>query len=144
MNADTARHWDELAPDPYAAEMGMQLRRYGHYTFGDGVATPMPIGAFNQPQDSNPLYVEGDRHFGPLTDAFARGPLLGRLLSLPGRLATALDGAKRWTVKAHPFRVLAFADGEGRPTPEGLHRDGVTLVTSLLISQRNAACATCW
>ena len=38
----------------------------------------------------------------------------------------------------HPFRVLASTDGEGWPTPEGPHRDGVTLVTSLLVGRRNA------
>ena len=37
-----------------------------------------------------------------------------------------------------PFRVLASARDEGQPTPEGLHRDGVTLVTSVLIRRHNA------
>lgn len=39
------------------------------------------------------------------------------------------------------FRVQARAgDGAsgGDPTPEGLHRDGVTLVSSLLVARRNA------
>lgn len=134
-----AAHWDELSPDPYAAEMGMQrLRRYGHYTFRDGVAAPMPNGAFVQPQDSNPLYVERNRYFEPLTDAFASDPLLSDLLKLLGQFATALDDVAEWTVKVHPFRVIASAGGEGQPTPEGLHRDGVTLVTSLLVARRNA------
>lgn len=134
-----AAHWEELAPDPYAAELGIRrLRRYGHYTLADGVATPMPTGAFVQPQDSNPLYVERDRHFEPLTEAFAADPLLERLLGLLGRFATALDDVAEWTVKVHPFRVVASADGDGSPTPEGLHRDGVTLVTSLLVDRRNA------
>lgn len=132
-------HWDELAPDPYAAELGIQrLRRYGHYRFADGLFEPVPIGAFVQPQDSNPLYVERDRHFEPLTDTFASDPLLDGLLRLLVRFATALDDVAEWTVKVHPFRVLASADSDGRPTPEGLHRDGVTLVTSLLIGRRNA------
>jgi hypothetical protein len=57
---------------------------------------------------------------------------------LLGRLATALDDVSEWSAKVHPFRVLASADGDGQPTPEGQHRDGVTLVTSLLVSRRNA------
>jgi hypothetical protein len=134
-----AAHWDELAPDRYAAEMGMRrLRRYGHYTFVDGVTKPMPNDVFAQPEDSNPLYIDRGRHFEPLTDAFARDPLLDKLLKLLARFATALDGIPEWTVKVHPFRVVASAKGEGRPTPEGLHRDGVTLVTSLLIGRRDA------
>jgi len=34
--------------------------------------------------------------------------------------------------------VLASADGQGKPTLEGLHRDGVTLVSSLLVGRSNA------
>lgn len=134
-----ASHWDDLAPDRYAAELGLQrLRRYGRYSFVDGVATAMRNGVFVQPLDSNPLYIDRDRHFEPLTDAFAVDPLLPRLLTLLGKFADALDDAPEWVVKVHPFRVLTSADGEGQPTPEGLHRDGVTLVTSLLVRRSNA------
>lgn len=133
------RHWDGLVLDPYAAELGMQrLRRYGHYTVSDGVATLMSNDAFVQPQDSNPLYIDRDRHFEPLTDAFAGEPLLAELITLLRVFADALDDVTHWTVKVHPFRVIASADGDGQPTPEGLHRDGVTLVTSLLINRCNA------
>ena len=136
-----ASHWDELAPDSYAAELGTRrLRRYGHFAFtpADGVARPMPHRAFMQPQDSNPLYVATDRHFEPLTDAFTKDPLLHGILRLLGRLAKALDHVSVWNAKVTPFRVLASADDAGQPTPEGTHRDGVTLVTSLLIRRHNA------
>ncbi|MFG2181554.1 2OG-Fe dioxygenase family protein [Streptomyces abikoensis] len=36
-----------------------------------------------------------------------------------------------------PFRVLASAGQDGQATPEGRHRDGVTLVSSLLIGREN-------
>jgi hypothetical protein len=103
----------------------------------DGVAQLMPHRAFVQPEDSNPLYVAKDRHFEPLTDAFAKDSLLHSILKLLGRVATALDDVLEWSANVTPFRVLASAHGEGQPTPEGLHRDGVTLVTSLLINLRN-------
>jgi hypothetical protein len=134
-----ARHWEDLAPDPYAAELGIQrLRRYGRYLLRDGVSQPMPAEAFVQPENSNPLYVDRDRHFEPLTDAFADDPLLHGLLQLLWRAADALDDVAEWNVKVHPFRLEAPAHGDGRPTPEGLHRDGVTLVSSLLVGRRNA------
>lgn len=136
-----ASHWDALVPDSYAAQLGTQrLRRYGHFMFrsGDGVATPMPHRAFVQPEDSNPLYVGQDRHFEPLTTALAADPLLHRVLKLLGEVAVTLDEVAEWSAKVTPFRVIASADGEARPTPEGLHRDGVTLVSSLLIDRHNA------
>lgn len=134
-------HWEELVPDRYAAELGTRrLRRYGHFLFrpADGCAQLMPHHAFAQPEDSNPLYIERDRYFEPLTDALAEDPLLHGLLRLLGHVATALEDIPEWSAKVTPFRVLATADGEGQPTPEGLHRDGVTLVTSLLVGRRNA------
>ena len=138
-----ARHWRHLAPDPYAAELRVQrLRRYGRYSFRDGVLHPMPNGTFAQPERSNPLYIGRDREFEPLTDAFATDPLLHKVIKLPARVAAALDDVADWNVKVHPFRIRSAADnsgaGEGHPTPEGPHRDGVTLVTSLLIGRRNA------
>ncbi|OBH07565.1 MULTISPECIES: 2OG-Fe dioxygenase family protein [unclassified Mycobacterium] len=134
-----ARHWRQLAPDPYAAELGVRrLRRYGQYSLRDGVLRPMPRLAFAQPEDSNPLYVGKDRDFEPLTDAFAADPLLHKVIKLLARVAAALDDVADWNVKVHPFRVRCCADEDGTPTPEGLHRDGVTLVTSLLVGRRNA------
>jgi hypothetical protein len=136
-----ATHWDELVADRYAAELGTtRLRRYGHFLFnsGDGTARPVAHHAFVQPESSNPLYVETDRHFEPLTDTFAEDPLLQRITSLLGRIAMSLDDPPEWNAKVTPFRVLASTDDAGQPTPEGLHRDGVTLVTSLLINRDNA------
>jgi hypothetical protein len=137
-----ASHWEQLAPDRYAAEMGTRrLRRYGHFAFtpADRSVRILPHGVFAQPEHSNPLYLDRDRDFEPLTDAFVGDPLLHRLLRLLGGVATALDDAAEWSAKVTPFRVLASVDDAGEPTPEGLHRDGVTLVTSLLIGRDNAA-----
>lgn len=123
-------HWDRLAPDSYGAELGTtRLRRYGHFasTSTDGSTRLLPHGGFVQPEQSNPLYVERVRIFQPLTEAFVADPLLLTLLSLLGGVATALDDVDEWRAKVSPFRVLASADGGGDPTPEGRHRDGVTL-----------------
>ncbi len=104
----------------------------------DGALEPTAHGEFVQPDDSNLLYLGRDRHFEPLTAAFLEDPLFERTVKLVGRIAPVLDDAPEWTVWVHPFRVVASADNEGRPTPEGVHRDGVTLVGSLLIGVDNA------
>jgi len=41
----------------------------------------------------------------------------------------------RWHVEAHQFRIDT-ADGVGRPTPEGAHRDGVDFVAVFLVGRR--------
>lgn len=128
------RHWDELAPDPYAAELGIERLA------GTGVGRqvrPLASQEFRQPERSNPLYVGRDRVFEPLTETFAEDPLLRELLRVLGRLAAALDDDIEWDVKVHPFRTQSTGD-DGYPTPEGIHRDGVTMVSSLLFTPRNA------
>jgi hypothetical protein len=140
--SEFAWHWDELVLDAYAAELGTtRLRRYGHFAFtpADGSTRLLPHDAFVQPDESNPLYIGRDRDFEPLTDAFADDALLSRLIRLLGGVATVLDDdAAEWSVKVTPFRVQAGSGDAGEPAPEGRHRDGVTLVTSLLIARENA------
>jgi hypothetical protein len=119
-----ARHWEHLAPDRNATELGGQrLRRCGQYTLHDGVVQRIP-----------------DRGFAPkpLTDAFAADPLLHGLMKLLGRVAAVLNHVAEWNVQAHPLRIRSSAGDAGRPTHEGLQGDGVTLVSSLLVGRRNA------
>jgi len=58
--------------------------------------------------------------------------------TLFGRLAPV----HAWHVEVHQFRIEARQGEEGRPTPEGMHRDGVDYVLVLLIRRRNIASGT--
>lgn len=72
---------------------------------------------------------------------FARDPLLHKVIRLLSRIAAALDEVGEWNVQVHPFRIRSApreCGAGGQPTPEGRHRDGVTLVSSLLVARRNA------
>ncbi|KUI36955.1 hypothetical protein AU195_17015 [Mycobacterium sp. IS-1496] len=135
-------HWDDLRRDDYAAELGTERqRRYGHFRFrsADGALERLPHGEFVQPAQSNRLYLDRGRRFAPLTESFAADPVLRGVIGLLGGLAQALDEVPRWHVKVTPFRVIARPGAHGDPTPEGVHRDGVTLVSSLMIHRCNAS-----
>ncbi|MWA08226.1 2OG-Fe dioxygenase family protein [Streptomyces sp. BA2] len=136
-----ASHWEDLGPDAYAAREGtLRLRRYGRFSLTrDGHVTPMPHVPFRQGEQSNPLYIDKDRHLAPLTEAFCAEPVLTALLSMLGRVAAGIVHAAEWSVNVHLFRVTALPGNTGEPTPEGRHRDGVTLVSSLLVARTNAA-----
>ncbi|CAM3592169.1 2OG-Fe dioxygenase family protein [Nocardiopsis gilva] len=140
-----AAHWDDLADDPYVAAHGTRRqRRYDRFSLtpANGELDPLPHTPFIQPGHTNPLYPDVERHFAPLTAEFQSEPLMRALLLLLGRLASALDDAATWTSYVHPMRVIASADSQGDPTPEGRHRDGVTLVTSFFVGRRNATGGT--
>lgn len=127
------RHWRQLAPDPHAEGAG-RSRRYGRYLVLDGVAHRLPVTTSAQPE------------FEPLTDAFAEDPLLHDVINLMTRMAAVLDDVAEWNVKVHPFRIRCPAhDGDAKvlPKPEDPHRDGVTLIGSLLVGRRNAVGGEC-
>ena len=42
-----------------------------------------------------------------------------------------------WFVEVHQFRIEAQGFLAGKPTPEGMHRDGVDYVLVLLVHRRN-------
>ena len=119
-----ARYWWHLPPDPDTEPGQRRLRRYGQYLVLDGFPHRLPTRTFAQPEE-------------PLTDAFAEDPLLHNVIELLARLAASLDDVAEWNVKVYPFRTRYSADDGGHPTREGLHRDGVTLVSTLLVGRRN-------
>jgi len=44
----------------------------------------------------------------------------------------------RWYIEAHRFRIDT-AEGIGRPTPEGAHRDGVDFVAVILVNRSDVS-----
>ena len=53
------------------------------------------------------------------------------------RLTPAELRPPSWHVETHQFRIEARTGVEGRPTPEGMHRDGVDWVLVLLVDRIN-------
>jgi hypothetical protein len=42
-----------------------------------------------------------------------------------------------WHIEIHQFRIEAEAGRIGKPTPEGVHRDGVNFVMMLMVKRQN-------
>ena len=137
-----ARTWDDLGVDAYMADGG----RYRRRRFACFRATPE--GVFRKPhqphyqsRDYNPLNGGLERWFEPVTDPAAAHPALRAILrtchTLFERLTPQAVRPPSWHVEIHQFRIEARAGAEGRPTPEGMHRDGVDWVLVLLVSRVN-------
>ncbi len=133
--AQWARYWNRLPPDPHLRDGGhYRRRRHGSFVIDGGAITAAPHRAHWQPIDYNALHGGFERWFEPLEPALVAEPLWSRLLLLLAGRATALRGPQTWFVEAHPFRIDT-AEGIGRPTPEGAHRDGVALVAVMLMAR---------
>lgn len=137
-----AQSWNHLELDTYMADGG-RYRRRRHATFtapATGPITRKPHQAHYQSLDYNPLHGGIERWFEPVEDTAASGGSLGTILEFSrsafGALASAVG---EWHVEVHQFRIEARSREIGRPTPEGLHRDGVDYVLVLLIDRQNIA-----
>jgi hypothetical protein len=130
--------WNDLPDDPHLRDGGRyRKRRHGSFVVDGGRAHPVPQRAHWQPVEYNALHGGIERWFAPLPQALVDDPAWTALLVALAGCASGLRGAQPWYVEAHPFRIDTGADGIGRPTPEGAHRDGVDLVAVILVARRN-------
>ena len=129
------KYWDDLPRDEYLRDGGRyRHRRHGCFVVQRDVVRAVPHRAHWQSVEYNALHGGIERWFEPLNPDFAVDPAWIALLRGLARTASKLRGEQAWFVEAHPFRIDT-ADGIGRPTPEGAHRDGVDLVAVVLVAR---------
>ena len=143
-----ADSWNRLELDTYMADGG-RYRRRRHATYHGVAAQPIvrePHQPHFQAVDYNPLNGGIERWFEPIEPEIGAGPTMTTILAFCGglfdalyRAATSPHDETSWHIEAHQFRIEARRGEEGRPTPEGLHRDGVDYVLVLLVSRENIA-----
>lgn len=129
--------WDRLELDNYLKDGG-RYRRRRHSCFVDNGAAlaPTPHRAHWQPVEYNALHGGMHRLFEPIEPSTIAQPAWNRLLRRLGEVVSQVRGRQTWYVEAHQFRIDT-ADGIGRPTPEGAHRDGVDFVAVILVDRVN-------
>ncbi|HEY3912744.1 MAG TPA: 2OG-Fe dioxygenase family protein [Stellaceae bacterium] len=149
LGEDELRHWDafaaswnDLGVDTYMADGGRyRRRRFAAFRASPAGIVRKPHQPHYQSQDYNPLNGGIERWFEPVTDAAARHPALTAILrtshELFDRLTPAAVRPEAWHVELHQFRIEARPGQAGRPTPEGMHRDGVDWVLVLMVRREN-------
>ncbi len=131
--------WDDLPADQYLKDGGhYRYRRHGSFVQQAGATAldAAPHRAHYQPTTYNALHGGMLRWFEPLASAMVESPAWSQLVSGIGKLLFAVRPEARWFIEAHAFRIDT-ADGVGRPTPEGAHRDGVDFVAVLLVGRHH-------
>ena len=137
-----AASWDDLGVDAFMADGGRyRRRRFACFRAGADGVLRKPHQPHYQSRDYNPLNGGVQRWFEPVTDAIAEHPAMRAILETCRRLfdRLMLPGLRpaSWHVEVHQFRIEAHPGEAGRPTPEGMHRDGVDWVLVLLVSRVN-------
>lgn len=132
-----AHRWADLPPDPHLRDGGRyRARRHGSLRLDadSGAIVEWVQRPHWQPLAYNALHGGFERAFAPLLDATKTDPTLIGLIVGLGRLFAECAGHPLPYVEVHQFRIDT-ADGIGRPTPEGAHRDGVDYVAVILIER---------
>ncbi|MFM9942846.1 MAG: 2OG-Fe dioxygenase family protein [Hyphomicrobiaceae bacterium] len=143
--AQFAASWNDLGMDTYMADGG-RYRRRRHAVFQAPAKGPI-TRALHQPHyqglDYNSLNGGIERWFEPVAEATAAGETLNTILGFcRDCFGTLAPDVQSWHVEMHQFRIEAKSGTEGRPTPEGMHRDGVDYVLVLLVRRENIVSGT--
>jgi hypothetical protein len=131
--------WGQLPRDTYLRDGGRyRSRRHSCFVqdFPSGAFSAVPHRPHWQPTAYNALHGGLERWFEPIERQTVATPMWSQLLTSIGSLFAQGRTVRRWYVEAHQFRIDT-ADGIGRPTPEGAHRDGVDFVAVVLVARRN-------
>ncbi|MBV8522500.1 MAG: 2OG-Fe dioxygenase family protein [Acetobacteraceae bacterium] len=133
-----AASWGDLGLDTYMADGGRyRKRRFAAYRAGpDGIGRKTHQPHY-QSRDYNPLHGDIERWFEPVLPEIGAGPSMQTILQTCRGLFDQLTPGASWHIEVHQFRIEARVEEEGRPTPEGMHRDGVDHVLVLLIHREN-------
>jgi hypothetical protein len=133
-----AASWDDLGTDTYMADGGRyRKRRHAVFRVSGPILERLPPQPHYQSRDYNQLNGGIERWFQPVLPTIAAGASMTSILRFCSELFGALTPAPSWFVEMHQFRIEARTGETARPTPEGMHRDGVDHVLVLLIARRN-------
>ena len=142
--SDFAASWTTMPPDPYLAREGMARRRRHAVFEAEGAEVrPMPPRPHYQSIHYNTLQGGFPRHLAAIDADILVSPALRQLVAFGAEFFAQVRGQPtQWEVEAHQFRIEASDGGEGLPTPEGRHRDGVDFVLVVLIQRVNLKSGT--
>jgi hypothetical protein len=139
--ADFAAMWHGMPLDEEMADGGRyRRRRYGAFSLRNGIAVRKPHQPHFQSSEYNPLNGGRQRWFKPVYDEFTRHPIIAKIWSLYTPLFSAIEGRGTdclWDGEVHQLRIEALGNEAGKPTPEGMHRDGVDWVMVMLVNRAN-------
>ena len=138
--------WNFLEQDQYMLDQG-KYRYRKHTVFSASSLDLYPIiPQKNKPHFQHINYNELnggiERWYKPIDKEVLINPCFYYQLLYPLKIFNALEKNNieenffEWYIEAHQFRIYAKNE-EGKPTPEGIHRDGVSYVYISMVQKKN-------
>ncbi|UTH74602.1 2OG-Fe dioxygenase family protein [Chromobacterium sp. IIBBL 290-4] len=137
---DFQNSWNQLHLDQYMADGGHYRKRL-HATLSAFPSSRHVRAEAHQPhvqsRHYNPLNGGQPRHFEPVRNEVLHGSTMQALLSLSCAVFGKMTPYTHWHIEAHQFRIEAKNRQSGKPTPEGVHRDGVHFLMMMMVRRNN-------
>ena len=140
-----AERWNEMPLDAYMADGGRyRRRRYAVLSAeaGSNEISLAPHQPHYQSLDYNNLNGGVARNFEAILPETVHSHSMQSVLQFCHATFSALMPNKAWHIECHQFRIEANTDELAKPTPEGVHRDGVDFVLVMMIKRQNISSGT--
>lgn len=134
------RSWGNLKRDQFMADAGeYRERRYSvfEYSAEQQSLQLSEDQTHYQSKAYNALNGGVDRVYDSFEPETLQNPVLAGLLSYTLDHVEHAKGKHNWRIEAHQFRILASPEQSGKPTPEGIHQDGVDYGFVVMIDRHN-------
>lgn len=131
--------WNELELDQFMSDKGKyRTRKHATFTINDKhkILIKNSYIPHFQTIEYNTLNGGIARYFSEIEKNTIENPVFKNLLQF-AYLTFSEIKTENWFIEAHQFRIKAQVNDIGKPTPEGIHRDGVDFVLMAIINRHN-------
>ncbi|HZV63015.1 MAG TPA: 2OG-Fe dioxygenase family protein [Methylophilaceae bacterium] len=135
--------WNDMPLDQYMADGGRyRRRRYATLSAVGDVIRLEPHQPHYQSLDYNALNGGVAREYEPIPADVMQGNTMQSVLQFCLQLFSRMQPVNPWHIECHQFRIEAGNGAQGKPTPEGVHRDGVDFVLVMMVKRVNISSGT--
>lgn len=135
-----ANSWNDLKRDEYMADGGTyRFRRYSEFQIDLNLntITVLPHTAYKQSKEINYLNGGIDRLYSPMQEDIQTNKAFQEILLRCANVLGAESDTQQYFVQVFQNRIFAKLGQIGKPTPEGIHSDGVDYVLTLMVKRHN-------
>ena len=137
--------WNDMPLDPYMADGGRYRRRRYAVLNAQSAQSEIVLESHQphyQSLDYNTLNGGIARDFEPIKSEVIQSHSMQSVLKFCQKVFSALMPNTPWHIECHQFRIEANDKTLGKPTPEGVHRDGVEFVLVMMVKRQNISSGT--
>lgn len=135
-----------LPMDPYLKDGAtFRYRRFGTFKLDShnpcNEPEPLPHRPFFQSSKINKYAGDISRDFDPLEQEMVENLYLNTFIKNLFNMIPTEERLKHrfWEVEVHPIRIIGSAEEEGHGAPEGVHTDGHSYASIILVNRENVS-----